>query len=418
MKNSTLGKFLPGLSGILLSLTSITYSYSQCQIPTASAPTVDNTIEAIWSSTTAHNINMPMASTSTPTGFSAQWRSLYTTSNLYFLFEVTKTGSLYNQNGGNWWNDDAVEVYLDGDHSAGSSYDHVNDCQYGFRYNDGTAVKTGANSITSTTGITYNFYTTSVGYNVEISIPWSTISTTPTAGNVVGIEAGVDVSNGTRMTQMSTYNNSGFSYNNPSLFGSLTLSSCFNVATLSTTAISGTTSTTASSGGNVSNDGGAAVTARGVCWGTSTGPTVAGSKTTDGTGTGTFTSALSGLLPNTTYYVKAYATNSEGTAYGNEVSFTTSAGMSTGVINGLSDDGISLYPNPSSGIYHLDIDQMNSSFIEINIKNAEGKTVYSKRIENAGTSLHESFDLTGKKGIYLIEIISDNTILKDKVVVY
>lgn len=102
------------------------------------------------------------------------------------------------------------------------------------------------------------------------------------------------------------------------------------VPTLTTTAISGTTSIAASSGGNISSDGGgtasAAVTARGVCWSTTQGAeTASGNFTSDGTGTGSFTSTLSGLLPNTLYYVKAYATNSVGTAYGSEVSFTTNA---------------------------------------------------------------------------------------------
>lgn len=80
---------------------------------------------------------------------------------------------------------------------------------------------------------------------------------------------------------------------------------------------------TATSGGNVTDDGGAPVTARGVCWSTSTGPTISSSKTTDGTGLGTFISHLTGLLPYTTYYLRAYATNCAGTAYGNEFSFKT-----------------------------------------------------------------------------------------------
>jgi uncharacterized protein (TIGR02145 family) len=67
------------------------------------------------------------------------------------------------------------------------------------------------------------------------------------------------------------------------------------------------------------------VTARGVAYGTSSSPTTAGAITNDGTGTGVFTSALAGLTPSTTYNVRAYATNSVGTAYGNEVTFTTPA---------------------------------------------------------------------------------------------
>jgi hypothetical protein len=94
-------------------------------------------------------------------------------------------------------------------------------------------------------------------------------------------------------------------------------------ATLTTTSVSLITATTATSGGNITNDGGAAVTARGVCWSTSSNPTTADSYTTDGSGTGEFISNLTGLTSNTLYYVKAYAQNTMGTAYGDQVSFTT-----------------------------------------------------------------------------------------------
>ncbi len=95
------------------------------------------------------------------------------------------------------------------------------------------------------------------------------------------------------------------------------------VPSLVTTAIGNINSTTAASGGYINNSGGATVTSRGVCWNTSPNPTIANSKTTNGTGTGGFISSLTGLLPNTLYYVRAYATNSAGTGYGNELSFTT-----------------------------------------------------------------------------------------------
>jgi uncharacterized protein (TIGR02145 family) len=76
-------------------------------------------------------------------------------------------------------------------------------------------------------------------------------------------------------------------------------------------------------GGNVASDGGSIVTNRGVVYGTSSNPTTSGSVTNNGSGVGTYTSTIRGLTTLTTYFVRAYATNTVGTAYGNEVSFTT-----------------------------------------------------------------------------------------------
>ena len=90
-----------------------------------------------------------------------------------------------------------------------------------------------------------------------------------------------------------------------------------------TAAVTDLTSTTATSGGTVVADGGAPVTARGVCWSTTANPTTADNKTVDGTGIGTFTSAITGLASGTTYYVRSYATNSMGTTYGPELILIT-----------------------------------------------------------------------------------------------
>ena len=92
-----------------------------------------------------------------------------------------------------------------------------------------------------------------------------------------------------------------------------------------TTSISAQTSTSANSGGNVTSDGGSPVTARGLVYATSQNPTTGNESVPGGSGTGTFTSTITGLTPGTTYYARAYASNVIGTQYGNEVSFTTSA---------------------------------------------------------------------------------------------
>lgn len=96
-----------------------------------------------------------------------------------------------------------------------------------------------------------------------------------------------------------------------------------NVPTLTTTELSSLTGTSAISGGNISSDGGATITAKGICWNTTGNPTVLDIITNDGSGTGSFTSSFNGLTIGTTYYVRAYAINSIGTGYGNQISFTT-----------------------------------------------------------------------------------------------
>ena len=95
------------------------------------------------------------------------------------------------------------------------------------------------------------------------------------------------------------------------------------VPELTTVAISDITLTTAVSGGNITSDGGEEILQKGVCWSTTQSPTIASSITNDGNGSTAYTSNLVGLTAGTTYYVRAYATNSVGTAYGDELTFPT-----------------------------------------------------------------------------------------------
>jgi uncharacterized protein (TIGR02145 family) len=95
------------------------------------------------------------------------------------------------------------------------------------------------------------------------------------------------------------------------------------IPTITTTTISNINQTTATGGGNVTDDGGATLITMGVCWNTSATPTTANGHTTQDAEEGVFTSDITGLTEGTLYYVRAYATNSVGTAYGNQQSFTT-----------------------------------------------------------------------------------------------
>lgn len=96
-----------------------------------------------------------------------------------------------------------------------------------------------------------------------------------------------------------------------------------NTPELTTAEVSEIGLTTAVSGGNITDDNGATVTARGLCWGTEPNPTVADSSTVNGSGAGSFTGTLTGLEPNTNYFVRAYATSARGTGYGSTYSFQT-----------------------------------------------------------------------------------------------
>ena len=110
-----------------------------------------------------------------------------------------------------------------------------------------------------------------------------------------------------------------------------------NLPEVTTLEVTDITQTTATGGGNVTSSGNSEVTERGICWSTSHNPTTSDSHKSSGSGTGSFTVDMTGLTANTTYYVRAYAKNSVGTAYGSEVSFTTLTAPTapTGAIDGL-----------------------------------------------------------------------------------
>ncbi len=95
------------------------------------------------------------------------------------------------------------------------------------------------------------------------------------------------------------------------------------VPVVQTQNITAITATSATCWGNISSNAGSAITARGVCWNTKPKPTTANSKDTTNSGTGKYSVPMRGLTMGTTYYVRCYATNKSGTAYGQELSFTT-----------------------------------------------------------------------------------------------
>ncbi len=198
----------------------------------------------------------------------------------------------------------------------------------------------------SITDITYNSATVNAnitadgGYEVtNRGVCWSTSSnpTTATSHTTDGNGTGSFVSNLTGLTPNTLYyirayatNSVETTYGNQDTF---TTRPNPILPTVTTTTVTNITPTTAISGGNVTSDGGATITARGVCWSASPNPTTVDIHTTDGSGTGSFVSNLTGLTPNTPYHVRAYAINSLGTAYGSDSTFST---LSTGFTCGSS----------------------------------------------------------------------------------
>jgi hypothetical protein len=147
--------------------------------------------------------------------------------------------------------------------------------------------------------------------------------------------------------------------------------------TVTTNSVSGITQTAAECGGNITSDGGNAITARGVCWSTGNNPTISNNKTSDGTGSGIFISSLTNLTPNTSYYVRAYATNSSGTGYGSAVSFTTSAAGAAPTIS---------FPGFPTGAYEIDFAGL-------------GVTSYDLSFDVTITAPEEISTLTAKKRV-------------------
>jgi hypothetical protein len=200
-----------------------------------------------------------------------------------------------------------------------------------------------ANAITQTTALSGGNITNDGGSTViSRGVCWSNTTSNPTVvnSNITNNGSGIGsfVSSLTNLSPNTTYyvrayatNSVGTSYGNIVSFRTVAATPPTGIITTSASSI---TQTTANTGGSVAGDGGAAITSRGVCWSrTTSNPTIINSSSTNnGSGIGSFSSSLTALSPGTTYYVRAYATNSVGTSYGNVILFTTlSATIPTGV---------------------------------------------------------------------------------------
>ncbi|HRI21451.1 MAG TPA: hypothetical protein PLA68_10885, partial [Panacibacter sp.] len=167
------------------------------------------------------------------------------------------------------------------------------------------------------------------GVITERGVCWSTSHNPVITGDHLqsGSGMGSFVCNLTSLLSGTTYFIRAYAINeNGTWYGnelSFTTTSVVTLPVLTTTALTKTETIAVYSGGNITNSGGSQVTSRGVCYSTSANPTIDDAKTSNGYDVGNFSSSFGSLTPNTTYYVRAYATNSAGTAYGNQLTFTT-----------------------------------------------------------------------------------------------
>lgn len=295
--------------------------------------------------------------------------------------------------------------------TAGTAYS----TQHSFTTTSGlpTIATATISNITATTAVSGGTISDNGGFNVTArGVCWNTIGNPDLNGSHTtnGTGNGTFISNLTGLTPGTTYhvrayatNSTGTSYGNETTF-----TTNDGMPQVTTGTVSNITATTAVCSGNVTSDGGVTVTAKGFCWSTAQYPTITGSHSNDGSGTGSFNGSLTNLQIGTTYYVRAYATNSTGTSYGEQVSFTTGNGLPTVITttptltdttvstggNVTSDGG---FPVTARGICYGPLPYPDLT------------STYSHTTNGSGTGYFSSqFSLPGGSGLYYIRAYATN----------
>ena len=275
-----------------------------------------------------------------------------------------------------------------------------------------TVTTTAVSSIGINTAISGGSVTSDGGSPVTArGVCWST-SVSPTVSlstkTVDGTGIGTFSSTLTGLTSSTTYHVRAYATNALStVYGADLTFTTFNLPTTTTNDVTNIVLPNATCGGNITSNGGATITARGVCWSTNPNPTITDSKTTNGTGTGTYTSTLVNLQSATTYYVRAYAINSVGTGYGSEKTFTTGTAPTVTTADILSITGTSA----SSG---GNVEASGGSAVTARgvcwSTGTNPTTANSKTVDGAGTGLFTSSITSLAKGTtYYLRAYATNT---------
>ncbi len=274
----------------------------------------------------------------------------------YYITLGGDDGMRLSINGGGYL---GAEWYVHGYKTSGAVYDVLEDGDVNFVYEfyeagGGAHVSFSCEKICDLTytpqslAVAFSKYTTNISwdangnttsahyswavYNAENSLIQSG-NTADTSVAVPDLNDGADY-----YFTVNAYNNCGSSPTSTS-----SIFTTPNVIRLLTVDVKKTNNTSVTCGGNILKGGASPVTARGVCWSTSPNPTIDDNKTTDGTGIGSYTSTIGGLSENQTYYVRAYATNDNETAYGDEIAFSSSVSVELGVFYKFQNDSASTH---------------------------------------------------------------------------
>jgi len=378
-----------GSATLTLTVSNASACTGPIAVYTSKPPAITGAIDTNWAKAPTTAITNVVNGTTQP-DYSARWRAMYDNNNLYVLVEVKDAILKAPPYAPDDWDDDAVEIYLDGNNTKTTSY-NTTDHQFGFDW--GVAATT-SNMYGSTpaTGIVYTIPSVSGGYNLAASIPWSTIGTTsPANGKKIGFDININDNDGgnsnkTRQATNSWYSTSNQEFTNPSLFGTIVLTVCNsnNAPTApvisSSTTVTGTVGTSFSYSITASNSptsyaatglptGLSVNTSTGVISGT---PTTAGTSivTISGTNAGGTGSATLSITINPAKPVISSSTTASGTT-GTAFSYTITASNSptsygaTGLPAGLN-------VNTSTGVISGTPTTAGTSSVTITATNAGG----------------------------------------------
>lgn len=183
-----------------------------------------------------------------------------------------------------------------------------------------------------------------------------------------------------------------------------------SIPTVTTEFSSNNSATSVTMNGYVIEDGGAAVTSRGIAWATFYNPTTNEPSETSGTGTGSFAVTLNNLTEGTTYYARSYAINSAGTAYGNCITFT--AASTSGMESIVFAQDLKVYPNPASALTTFSFQLESSESMELIIVDMKGQVVFHNDLGSLPPGENQvKLDISGlRNGMYHCQLTNNGTI--------